>query len=92
MIRYYQFYRASIITVILLYVLVLVGGFVRITESGDDCPDWPKSYGSWFPPLSIKEIPDEYISDKDTLEDLNVDIKEINRYSIPIITTGDDEA
>ena len=36
-----QFYRASIITVILLYVLVLVGGFVRITESGDDCPDWP---------------------------------------------------
>ena len=65
-----NFYKASIITVILVYILVLVGGFVRVTESGDDCPDWPKCYGSWFPPLSIKEIPDEYISDKDTLEDL----------------------
>ena len=55
-----QFYRASIITVILLYVLVLVGGFVRITESGDDCPDWPKCYGSWFPPLTIDDIPEEF--------------------------------
>ncbi len=60
MIRYYQFYRASIITVILLYVLVLVGGFVRITESGDDCPDWPKCYGSWFPPFSIEDIPEKF--------------------------------
>ena len=46
-------------TVILLYVLVLVGGFVRITESGDDCPDWPKCYGSWFP-LTIDDIPEEF--------------------------------
>ena len=47
------------ITVILLYILILVGGFVRITESGDDCPDWPKCYGSWVPPLSIDDIPDD---------------------------------
>tara|TARA_B100001540_G_scaffold315283_1_gene342148 strand:+ start:615 stop:1565 length:951 start_codon:yes stop_codon:yes gene_type:complete len=55
-----NFYKNSIITVILLYILVLVGGFVRITESGDDCPDWPKCYGSWFPPLSIEDIPEEF--------------------------------
>ena len=55
-----NFYKASAITVILLYILILVGGFVRITESGDDCPDWPKCYGSWFPPLSIDDIPDEF--------------------------------
>ena len=54
------FYKASIITVILLYILVLVGGFVRITESGDDCPDWPKCYGSWVPPLSIEDIPENF--------------------------------
>lgn len=56
----YQFYKASMITVILLYILILVGGFVRITESGDDCPDWPKCYGSWIPPLTINDIPEEF--------------------------------
>ena len=55
-----KFYKASSITVILLYILILVGGFVRITESGDDCPDWPKCYGSWVPPLSIDDIPDKF--------------------------------
>ena len=54
------FYKSSIITVILLYILVLVGGFVRITDSGDDCPDWPKCYGSWFPPLSLEDIPEHF--------------------------------
>jgi cytochrome c oxidase assembly protein subunit 15 len=58
--RTYQFYKASIITVILLYILVLVGGFVRITGSGDDCPDWPKCYGSWIPPFTIDDIPEEF--------------------------------
>ena len=55
-----RFYKSSMITLILLYILVLVGGFVRITESGDDCPDWPKCYGSWIPPFSIEDIPNEF--------------------------------
>ena len=65
-----SFYKASVVTIILLYILILVGGFVRITESGDDCPDWPKCYGSWTPPLEIEDIPDKYISDEDTIVDL----------------------
>ena len=44
----YNFYKSAIVTIILLYTLVLIGGFVRITESGDDCPDWPKCYGKEF--------------------------------------------
>ena len=60
MIAIKNFYKTSIITVIILYILVLVGGFVRVTESGDDCPDWPKCYGSWIPPFSIEDIPDEF--------------------------------
>ena len=55
-----KFYKSSMITLILLYILVLVGGFVRITNSGDDCPDWPKCYGSWIPPFSIEDIPDKF--------------------------------
>ena len=60
-----NFYKTSIITVIILYILVLVGGFVRVTESGDDCPDWPKCYGSWIPPFSIEDIPDEFNPSQD---------------------------
>jgi len=60
-----NFYKTSIITVIILYVLVLVGGFVRVTDSGDDCPDWPKCYGSWVPPFSIEDIPDEFNPSQD---------------------------
>ena len=56
----HKFYQSSMITVILLYILILVGGFVRITGSGDDCPDWPKCYGSWIPPLNIDDIPREF--------------------------------
>ena len=55
-----SFYKASVVTIILLYILILVGGFVRITESGDDCPDWPKCYGSWIPPMTIEDIPEQF--------------------------------
>ena len=65
-----KFYKASIITIIFLYILILVGGFVRITESGDDCPDWPKCYGSWIPPFSIEDIPNGFIEGGENKEDL----------------------
>ena len=65
MVKIRDFYKVSIITVVLLYILVLVGGLVRVTESGDDCPDWPKCYGSWFPPLTIDDIPKEFNPSQD---------------------------
>lgn len=55
-----SFRRLSISTLVAVYLLILVGGIVRSTGSGMGCPDWPKCFGSWVPPSTLEELPENY--------------------------------
>ena len=48
-------------SILFTYALIFIGGFVRVTDSGLGCPDWPKCFNRWYPPLSTLDIPQDFI-------------------------------
>lgn len=60
MTRLSSFQRLALWTTATTYFLILVGGLVRASGAGLGCPDWPRCFGGWVPPMSAADLPPQF--------------------------------
>ena len=48
--------RLALLTALLAFAVILLGGYTRLTNAGLSCPDWPQCYGYLTAPHTTQQI------------------------------------
>lgn len=75
------FFHISLTSLLLAFVVIVLGSYVRLSDAGLGCPDWPGCYGQIFAPDDIEEITRAKIMYPDSVVDSSKAWKEmLHRY------------